>query len=103
MKIMGFIYGSIGVFLTNALHLVQTEPIICLCHLSKAHNQLVRLLCHLAGLSQDQTLCLRHREDPIFSFVVVDTDLERSVEEARCDFIGRELSDVLEGNVYPKL
>jgi hypothetical protein len=33
----------------------------------------------------------------------MDTDLERSVEEARCDFIGRELSDVLEGNVYPKL
>jgi hypothetical protein len=95
---MGELMGwrSVGVLFADALDLVETEPVIGLGHLAQADDEFVGLLHDLADLGEDQALRLGHCEDPVLSLVVVDADLERSVQEARCDLVGRHLADLLQ-------
>lgn len=82
---------------------MQTEPVISLRHLSQIDDKFVRFLHDLADLGQDEALGLGHCEDPVLSFIVVDADLERSVQEARGDLVGRHVSDLRQWQVDPKL
>ncbi len=94
---------SIGVLFADALDLVETEPVISLGHLAETDDEFVCLLHNLAGLGEDHTLCLGYSEDPVLALVVMDTDLEGSVQEARRDLVSRQLTNLLQRNIDPKL
>lgn len=96
---MGLIDGSISVFFADALDLVEAEPVVGLCHFREADDEFVGFLGHFAVLGEDEALGLGHSEDPVLALVVVDADLEGSVEEARGDFVSRDVSDVVQRDV----
>jgi hypothetical protein len=96
-------YRSVGVLLADALDLVQAEPVISLRHLAQVDDQFVGLLHHLADLGQDEALGLGDGEDPVLSLIVMDADLERSVQEARGDLVRRHVSDLRQWQVDPEL
>lgn len=96
-------YVSISVLFADALDLVEAEPVVGFGHFGETDDEFVGLLGDLAVLGEDEALGLGDGEDPVLALVVVDADLEGSVQEAGDDFVSWQVSDVVEGDVDSRL
>ena len=71
--------GSISVLFSNTFDLMETEPVICFCHLSNTHYQLVTLLSYLWVLHKNGALSFGDGEDPVSALIAMNFDFDASV------------------------
>jgi hypothetical protein len=90
-----FASKSVSVLFSNALDLMQAEPVITFSVFAQTYDKFVWFLSHLTNFGKHVALSLWHCEDPILALVVMNTNFKAPIEKSRYNLVGREVANIV--------